>query len=479
MGRYESLPVSVLETYKKVDEIMIHRMYEAELQDFGRQLIVLDDDPTGIQTVHGIPVYTEWSLESLKAGFEELENMFFILTNSRSFTEKETQEVHRLLAERTAMVSEEAGKKFLMVSRGDSTLRGHYPLELEVLKNTFEENGMTGFSGQIFCPYFREGGRYTINSVHYVKEGEWLVPAGQTEFSKDKTFGYHASHLGEYIEEKSEGCYQKEDCAYITIEMLRGQAFSEITKILMETHDFQPVIVDAISECDVESFAICLLRAIKAGKEFLIRSAAAVPKVLGNVAGRPLLNKEELLGEEGNAGYGGIVLIGSHVKKTTIQLEVLKTSKKSLSFFEFDINACQKEGGLLKTAERIIREAEAAMEKGKTAVIYTSRTLLAPNDFTREELLLLSVSISNAVTSIIGGLHKKPGFLIAKGGITSSDVGTKALKVKKAIVLGQVQPGIPVWKTGEESKFPGLSYIIFPGNVGEADTLKKIVELLS
>ena len=75
-------------------------------------------------------------------------------------------------------------------------------------------------------------------------------------------------------------------------------------------------------------------------------------------------------------------------------------------------------------------------------------------------------------------LHVKPAYIIAKGGITSSDVGTKALKVKKALVMGQIQKGIPVWLTGEESKFPGMPYIIFPGNVGDKDTLRLIVEEL-
>ena len=119
------------------------------------------------------------------------------------------------------------------------------------------------------------------------------------------------------------------------------------------------------------------------------------------------------------------------------------------------------------------------MEQRKTAVVYTSRQLLSPEGMTKEEMLRLSVDISDAVTSVVTGLRCRPSFLIAKGGITSSDVGTRALQVHRALVMGQIQPGIPVWKTGPESKFPGLPYIIFPGNVGETDTLKKIVELLA
>jgi uncharacterized protein YgbK (DUF1537 family) len=32
-------------------------------------------------------------------------------------------------------------------------------------------------------------------------------------------------------------------------------------------------------------------------------------------------------------------------------------------------------------------------------------------------------------------------------------------------------PGIPVWQLGEESRFPGMNYVVFPGNVGGADAL--------
>ncbi|HGM1177478.1 TPA: nucleotide-binding domain containing protein [Clostridioides difficile] len=96
----------------------------------------------------------------------------------------------------------------------------------------------------------------------------------------------------------------------------------------------------------------------------------------------------------------------------------------------------------------------------------------------KDKQLMISVEISDAVTSIIGMLNVRPNFIIAKGGITSSDVGTKALRVKKATVMGQIKPGIPVWMTGKESKFPNMPYIIFPGNVGEISTLRESVEIL-
>lgn len=511
--QYAKLPVRVLEQYPRLDEEAVHKCFEEEYKDFHRKVVVLDDDPTGVQTVHGVPVYTDWSYESLKEGMEEEGNLFFVLTNSRSFSEQESEREHRLLAARAVQAARDSEKQMLLISRGDSTLRGHYPLEPEALRKELEAGTGRQIHGQILCPFFREGGRYTINSVHYVKEGDELVPAGQTEFARDKTFGFRSSHLGDYVEEKSHGRYTREEGIYITLDLLRAQKYDAITQLLCGAENFQPVLVDAIAQCDVEIFAVCLLRAMKAGREFLIRSAAAVPKVLGNVSSRPLLTKEELTSSDteafpekdpaaagegqrredsGTPGklwqendkdsereYGGIVLIGSHVKKTTLQLQALMETETPAEFLEFDVNTCFKTGGLEAETERIIEKAEKAMGEGKTAVVYTSRTLLAPEGVGKEELLKLSVNISNAVTAVIAGLHRKPRFLIAKGGITSSDVGTKALRVRKALVLGQVQPGIPVWQTGPESKFPGLSYIIFPGNVGETDTLKKIVELLN
>lgn len=75
-------------------------------------------------------------------------------------------------------------------------------------------------------------------------------------------------------------------------------------------------------------------------------------------------------------------------------------------------------------------------------------------------------------------IHSIPSFIIGKGGITSSEIGTKALKVKKALVLGQVLKGIPVWLTDSESKFPNMPYVIFPGNVGDENALFDVVSLL-
>ena len=445
------------------------------MEGFHKKLVVLDDDPTGVQTVHDVSVYTDWEEESIRKGFEEKEAMFFILTNSRSFSVEETTKVHQDIAARVAKVARELGQDFMIISRGDSTLRGHYPLETQLLADGLTKNEGVVIDGEIICPFFPEGGRYTMDNIHYVKEQENLVPAGMTEFAKDKTFGYKSSDLTEYVEEKTEGKYHKEDCITISLDELNALDVQGIKDKLMSAQNMAKIIVNAVSYADLKIFCAALVLAMKAGKHYMARTAAAFTKVMGRISDQPLLGRAQL---EGDTKNGGIVLIGSHVKKTTDQLNCLKELDGQADFMEFQVNTVFEENGLEKEVERTVKAAEEKILSGRTVVIYTSRQLLAPENMTPEEKLHISVKISNAVTSIIGKLSVKPKFIIAKGGITSSDVGTKALRVKKARVMGQVKKGIPVWMTGEESKFPGMPYIIFPGNVGEVSTLKEIVEEL-
>lgn len=469
------IPFHTVEERSKTDADKAEALLSQAMEGFHKKLVVLDDDPTGVQTVHDVSVYTDWEEESIRKGFEEKESMFFILTNSRSFSVEETTKAHLEIAARVAKTAGELGQDFMIISRGDSTLRGHYPLETQLLADGLMKNEGAFIDGEVICPFFPEGGRYTMGNIHYVKEQDNLVPAGMTEFAKDKTFGYKSSDLTEYVEEKTEGKYHKEDCITISLDELNALDVQGIKDKLMSAQNMAKIIVNAVSYADLKVFCAALVLAMKAGKHYMARTAAAFTKVMGRISDQPLLGRAQL---EGDTKNGGIVLIGSHVKKTTDQLNCLKELDGQADFMEFQVNTVFEENGLEKEVERTVKAAEEKILSGRTVVIYTSRQLLAPENMTPEEKLHISVKISNAVTSIIGKLSVKPKFIIAKGGITSSDVGTKALRVKKARVMGQVKKGIPVWMTGEESKFPGMPYIIFPGNVGEVSTLKEIVEEL-
>ncbi|UDN59260.1 four-carbon acid sugar kinase family protein [Clostridioides sp. ES-S-0010-02] len=476
MREVNSINIDILDTFKNVDEDKLNKLLVNELKNLNRKIIVLDDDPTGVQTVHDVSVYTDWDKNSIEQGFDEENSMFFILTNSRGFTVSQTTEVHKKISKNIVDISQKVNKDFIIISRSDSTMRGHYPLETNLLKNEVEKLSGKIFDGEIIMPFFKEGGRFTIDNVHYVKEGEMLVPAGMTEFAKDKSFGYKSSDIGEWCEEKTNGEYKSSDMIYVSLEELRSLNIDRITEKLKMAKNFNKIIVNAIDYVDVKVFTIAFIRAVNSGKEFIFRSAAAITKILGGVSDKELLTKEELVSKDNT--NGGIILVGSHVNKTTQQLEELKNCKHPIEFIEFNQHLVLREDGLKNEVKRVIQVVEEKITNGKTVAVYTRRERFDLDTNDKDKQLMVSVEISDAVTSIVGMLNVRPNFIIAKGGITSSDVGTKALKVKKATVMGQIKPGIPVWMTGEESKFPNMPYIIFPGNVGEVSTLREAVEVL-
>ncbi len=475
MNTCEILPVSVL------GELPAHRggvggRLQAALAGLDRKIVVLDDDPTGVQTVHDVYVYTCWDRETMIEAFREPEAMFFILTNSRGLTAPESRAQHAQIAENIAAASAATGKDFLLLSRGDSTLRGHWPMETEVLRDRLERLTGKRFDGEVIYPFFPEGGRYTLGGVHYVRQGETLVPAGLTEFAKDKSFGYTASSLPDWCEEKSGGRFRAADCCRVTLEELRAADTDAIGAKLEAVTDFGKIAVDSADYEDTAVFTAALCGAVASGKEFLFRCAAALPKVLGGVPDRPLLQRADLV--DADSSRGGIILIGSHVNRTSRQLAALQDAGLPMEFLRFDQHRVLEEGGLEDEVARVLALAEAQLLAGRSVTVYTRRDRLDLDTADRDRQLEISVRISDAVTGIIGKLNVRPSFIVAKGGITSSDVGTKALRVRRARVAGQIRPGIPVWQTGEESKFPGLPYVIFPGNVGDDDDLRRVAEIL-
>ena len=470
-----AISTEILTSFQKIDEAYIDSLLKKEIEANNKKIVVLDDDPTGVQTVHDISVYTNWDKDSIRQGFEEENNLFYVLTNSRGFTEDQTTKAHHEIAEVVDEVARETGKEYIFISRSDSTLRGHYPLETQLLKADYEKNTGKTIDGEIMCPFFKEGGRFTIDNVHYVKYGEELVPANETEFAKDKTFGYTAYTMPEYIEEKTKGEYKAADVTCISLEDIHNMDIDKIEAQLMEVTGFNKVIVNAVDYADVKVFCTALYRAMAKGKVFMFRTAAAIVKVMGAVTDQPLLTREQMVVKE--TTNGGIVVVGSHTEKTTKQVECLK-ELKDIEFIELDATLVKDDDAFEEEVSRCLAREEECISAGKTVCCYTTRALITADTGDKEDELRLSVKISDAVQSLVGRLSITPSFVIAKGGITSSDVGTKALEVKKANVLGQIKPGIPVWQTGEESKFPLTPYVIFPGNVGEISTLKEAVEVL-
>jgi len=462
------LPVAVAEE-------KINPLWQAAAERIKEKILVLDDDPTGVQTVHGIPVYTAWDLVTLRRIFADQSRLVYILTNSRALTAEATEILHRGLAHDLRRAAEEAGREFILVSRGDSTLRGHFPLETQTLYDVLSADST--IDGEIIAPCFPEGGRITMGDIHYVREGEDLIPAGMTEFARDATFSYHSSNLKDWVEEKTGGRRQADQVVGIPLELLRAHDIQGIVDRLLPVRDFGKVILNAVDYADLKIFLIALVEAMAKGKRFLFRTAASFVQVMGGIKPKPFLTRAEL-GLSGGRTAPGLVIAGSHVKKTTAQLEGLR-ELPHLAWVEWDATRAITDRELLAESERVTGEVEKSFLSGMDVCVFTSRELLRPDaQAPSEKNLAFSARVSDGLVRVVKDLRIRPGFLVAKGGITASDIGVKGLGVKRAMVLGQIQPGVPVWELGPESRFPGIPYVIFPGNVGGEDTLRIVVEIL-
>lgn len=444
---------------------------------FDRVVVVIDDDPTGIQTVHGVDVYMEWGEDLLVEAFQK-SSVFYIQTNSRSMTSSEAARVNTEIMENIIEASRRTGKDFSVISRSDSTLRWHYPLETSVLRDVYEKKTGKKIDGEILIPFFLEAGRFTYNDVHYVQDGKNLIPAGETEFAKDSVFAFKNSDLKYYVEEKTGGEYTHDRVYSVSIDMIRGMQIDEIYDLLLNVKDFGKVIVNCLCYDDLKVFTTALLKAEKAGKRFLFRSAASFVKVYGFIEDRKLLTKEDF-GILPDASGKVLVLVGSHVKKTTDQLNSLLKCPNILP-----VELCVDK--LIESQE--IREKEIAdklciinnaLREGNNPVLYTSRKLIEVKSGNKEDNLQISRVVSDSLSMIVRLVRVRPDCVISKGGITSSDIAVKGLGIAKANVLGQILPGIPVIKSGEESKWPGMPYVIFPGNVGNEDSLAAIYNELT
>ncbi|MEM6346883.1 MAG: four-carbon acid sugar kinase family protein [Bacteroidota bacterium] len=429
-------------------------------------IIVLDDDPTGSQTVHGVSVLTDWDLKSIIAELERGSSLFFILTNSRSLTENKAKDLAYTIGQNIKKAQQITGKQCMLISRSDSTLRGHYPAEVDaLLEGLGDAKSLT-----IIIPAFFEGGRYTIEDVHYVREAERLIPAAQTAYGRDHYFGFEHSQLAAWIEEKTAAKVVSEEVVSFSIEELRTANEEKLIAKLDQCRSGQVVIVNALCYQDLQKFALALFRSQQA---VICRTAASFVAALQNQAPKPWLGQEILA--EAHKKQGGLVVVGSYVPKTTQQLAHLRASITA-QFIEIEVPKLLAEADIVPKVNQLSQEIDDHLQAGQDVVLYTSRDFIAKDE--QDEGLDLGAKISTFISQIVGQLSRPPRYLISKGGITSSDIATKSLQIKAAKVMGQILPGVPVWQAGPESLFPDLPLIIFPGNVGQTDSLSLVMQKL-
>jgi uncharacterized protein YgbK (DUF1537 family) len=222
----------------------------------------------------------------------------------------------------------------------------------------------------------------------------------------------------------------------------------------------------------MEVFVAGLQQAEKAGNKFLCRTSATfVPIRAGMKSGKIYHPRKE----EVRSPNGSLIVVGSYVPKTTIQLESLLSHQTHQAI---EINVSQLLNGNAATldeyAQGITRKADLLLQNGKDVVIYTSRKLESGRD--AEDSLKIHNTVASFLVKVVKELTVRPAFIIAKGGITSSDIASKALLAETAFILGQIIPGVPVWRLDLQSRFPDLLYVVFPGNVGDASALTEVCQ---
>ncbi|GKZ88725.1 hypothetical protein CBS63078_10187 [Aspergillus niger] len=443
------------------------------------RLVVLDDDPTGTQTCHDIAVLTVWDIPTLQAELQQPSPGFFILTNSRALPPLEAEKLIRTICENVQQAANLAGTTVDIVLRGDSTLRGHFPLEADVAQSVFGPADAI-----ILAPFFFQGGRLTINDIHYVAEGDNLVPAGATQFARDATFGFKSSNLHDYVLEKAPGRFTPEQIHSITIEDIRVNGPSTICEKLLALPKGSVVIVNAAAESDMHVFVAGLLKAkSQSQKHYLYRTAAAF--VSTSLGIRPQAPLTAASFPEPQIQTGTLIIAGSYVPKTTAQLNHLitkhgPTGTNTLSIVELDVEdiiatTTSSSSSLDPIIDQTVSSVESSLLSGKDALVMTSRKLITGGD----ELSSLAIGgrVAEALVEVLKRVKVRPRVVIAKGGITSSDAATKGLGIKRAMILGQAAPGVPLWRCDEETaRHRGVPFVVFPGNVGGVETLGEIVE---
>jgi uncharacterized protein YgbK (DUF1537 family) len=444
-------------------------------------VVAIDDDPTGVQTVYDTPVLLEWTDAELNAALESgaSSSVVFLLTNSRSLPGAEAESVNRHIGVQLARAQVSAGK-LAIVSRSDSTLRGHYPGEVLTLEAGLGET----FDGHLLVPAFFEGGRYTIDDIHWVAtpdaDSQSVIAASDTPFARDATFGFTTAYLPAWVEEKSHGRVRADQVESVSLTTIRLGP-SAVSERLMKVHGGRPVVVNAAGYGDLTTFVIGLLDAEARGKRFLYRTAASFVRVRAGLPARPLLTFEQIsaatMDRRGSTGAAssGLVVVGSHVPASTAQLEaVLGSSDLAPAAIEVSVRSVIERSF---DPEAVAQRVSAALGAGQLAVLYTSRQQVTAEG---DANLAIGRQTMDALVAIVRQISLRPAFVVAKGGITSHEVARRGLGARRATALGQLLPGVPVWRLEQSPglRFAGVPYVVFPGNVGSERSLLEAIQTL-
>ena len=455
----------------------------------GLKIVVIDDDPTGSQAVHGCPLLLRWDAETLVAGLAHPSPLLFLLANTRALAPaaaaERVREICRAL--RPALEQAVAAGRiggWLVVSRGDSTLRGHFPLEVEVIN---EELGP--FDGTLLVPAFLEGGRTTVDGVHRLHG----LPVHESPFAQDGLFAYATSYLPDWVEEKSCGrilAASVDRIGWRELDVGGGPLLRHLARL--EGNDY--VAVDGASAPQLATLAAAVRRLMAAGgppgpgqgadpgpgrpRRFLFQSAASLIQALASLPPQPLSAAAlaALRRRRGERPLPGLVLVGSHVPLADRQLERLLAEPDCVGV-ELEVSKVQRllEGPepalLLASLEQAWgRRLAAVLAEGHTPVLFTSRGEARCRH--AEERRALGLALAGLMARLAAAVAPDLGYLISKGGITTHTLLADGLDLEQVELQGQLLPGLSLVLAAPDIDQEPLPVLTFPGNLGDDGTLR-------
>lgn len=439
-----------------------------------RQLVVLDDDPTGTQSVADLPVLNSWSKEDVAWALGTGAPAVYVMTNSRSLPEAEAANRNREVVEASLQAADELGCEVDFVSRSDSTLRGHYPLEPDAITAVLTTRG-EAIDGVILVPAFGEAGRITVDGIHYAgNDRDGYAPVGDSEFARDATFGYASSDLRDWVAEKSGGRIPRNEVGLIRLDDLRGDRDAVVAQLLGGA---EVIAVDIVEETDLRALALSLAEAETKGKRFVFRVGPPFVRAMIGQDVRPPLDGDRLAETlPPDAEIGGLIVVGSHVALTTRQLEYLVADQQP---HEVEVDVEQVLGADKGTYLSGVADDVVEHLRSGNVVLRTSRELVRGRD--GDDSLRIARSVSDAVVQVVRRTlaAARPRFVIAKGGITSSDVAAHGLQIGRAVVRGPMLPGIVSLWEPIDGPAVGIPYIVFAGNVGDDSSLAVVARKLT
>jgi uncharacterized protein YgbK (DUF1537 family) len=442
------------------------RQIREALVKSGKRLVVIDDDPTGMQTVQDVSVFMDWEVDTLRRALSMPAPVFFVSVNTRSLNPPEARTVALEVGRNLRQAADREKSCVLLASRSDSTLRGHFPYEVDALCQGFQLNP----DGIIFAPAFIEAGRFTVEDTHWADMKGELVPVSETEFARDPMFPYRNSNLKAWIEEKTAGAVASDKVRSLSLALLRRGRPEDVASELVRSVDGVPIILNAVEYADLDVVSLAIQSAEAAGKTFVYRCSASFLKSRGGFEDRALLTRSEMVRD----GGPGLIIAGSYVEKSSSQIKRLLDSGTAVGI-ELSVDRVVSDADREDEITRVAGKVSQHLTRGITVALYTTRQVrVAPG----EDFAETGKKIMQALCQVTGRVSVRPAYVVAKGGITSIQIARVALGANQTLALGQILPGVPVWRLGSESRWPGISYVVFPGNVGDENGLLSAVKTL-